>query len=698
MPFSSFFRPSSKRPRSKTATIARLLLIAVFCGATAALLSIWLALAGDAAESTGAAPSDNELCYRWNAGERYSYRISCKAEVGDTLIELTGTNTYTFGSSHPVRPFFGDFDSGQGSGTAFVVSADGFLLTCDHVVHNATEVKVTLGNKTVPCKVVANDTTHDLAVLQVEQKNLPVLPLADSESVELAEEVRAAGFPLSDVLGSNLKITQGSVAGISTKDGSRVFQIDAAVNPGNSGGPLLDSHGAVIGVVSAQLVGFQISKVGFAVPVNYAKALLKRQHVAFKTAAGGERLDGPTLAKRISPAVAFVTVTGHGGDGCLTPGEPALHYHGVFDLRKRLRTADAASATPLGETARRDDGELVVNDHGEISRCTSRMNLPCLLGRVGAVMIDLLPTNGEKTWKHDDVLMVVASGPDDEDPLAGFRPPNFPERELREHRGGPYFGPREREIRSAVKQTATYSADAPSGNTVVIHKKLEIKSVEKDDASPKMELVGSGEMVFDVHASVPQKVTFSGKFTMRESGQSVEVPVTLTCGRIAENALAPATPGPSKPPASTGVPAAPTEDPKSVNARLDGFLADLRAEERDWSKCFQALQGLSMIKPIESRRNEVAEVLDAYLAEKNYSARASALHAVRTWGTPRNVPAVVRLLNPSESDSIRQRAIEVLGNIGGDKSIAALKEQVEKGDDLTKRSAKAALDKLQKRK
>ena len=161
MPLSSFFRPSSKRPRSKTATIARLLLIAVFCGATAALLSVWLALAGDAAESTGAAPSDNELCYRWNAGERYSYRISCKAEVGDTLIELTGTNTYTFGPSHPVRPFFGEFDSGQGSGTAFVVSADGFLLTCDHVVHNATEVKVTLGNKTVPCKVVANDATHD---------------------------------------------------------------------------------------------------------------------------------------------------------------------------------------------------------------------------------------------------------------------------------------------------------------------------------------------------------------------------------------------------------------------------------------------------------------------------------------------------------------------------------------------------------
>ena len=96
----------------------------------------------------------------------------------------------------------GSAEGSPGSGTAFVVSADGYLLTCDHVVRTATDIKVTLGEQTTSCKVVARDSAHDLALLHTERKDLPVLPLADSDAVELAQEVRTAGFPLSDVLGS----------------------------------------------------------------------------------------------------------------------------------------------------------------------------------------------------------------------------------------------------------------------------------------------------------------------------------------------------------------------------------------------------------------------------------------------------------------------------------------------------------------
>ncbi len=179
-------------------------------------------------------------------------------------------------------------------------------------------------------------------MLHVDRRGLAALPLANSDAVELAEEVRVVGYPLSDVLGSSVKITQGSVAGITAKHGGKAFQVDAVVNPGNSGGPLLDGRGAVIGVVNAQLTGQQIFKVGFAVPVNYAKSLLTQHHVPFQTAAaGGTKLDGPTLAKRVVPSVAMVAMLSSGGEFS-APGQPVLNFHGVLDHRKQQRPTDGA--------------------------------------------------------------------------------------------------------------------------------------------------------------------------------------------------------------------------------------------------------------------------------------------------------------------------------------------------------------------
>lgn len=628
---------------------------------------------------------DSGLRYHWKPGEPYAYRFSCRTEIGDMVLELRGTNTYTFGASLETQPFWGHPDRQEGSGTAFVVSADGYLITCHHVVRDAADIKVTLGHQTLPCEVVASDNLHDLALLRVAKKDLPALPLADSESVELAQEVRAAGYPLSDVLGSDLKITQGSVAGISTKEGHRVFQIDAVVNPGNSGGPLLDGRGAVVGVVNAQLVGFQISKVGFAVPIEYVKALLKQRQVVPATVGQKDKLDGPALAKRIGPSVAMVTVKG-GGRGRFSvssgEGEPALRYHAVYQRSRRARTSDAAA--PAGEFSNRDDGKLFVTDRGEITRVNGRKNLPCFLGPLGGMAIDVMPAPGEKKWKREEVLMMVASGPDEEDPLGGLRPPGFPERELRMHRGGPFFGgQREKVVQLPAAQTATYSAEASNDNAiVVIRKHLEIKTVESRGALARMQLAGDGEIVFDVQAGLPRKVSFSGKFMLRDEGASAEVPVSFQCERIAGGESDAGSPDlPQSADGAKAPPAPPAEATPAAKAQLDGFLADLQADDKDWDKCFKALEALSLLEPIASRRDEVAVVLNAYLAERNYSACASALLAVRRWGTARNVPALVQLLDSAKPAAIRRRALEVLGNLGDASAAAAIAARLREPSD-----------------
>ena len=652
----------------------------------------WIAAAfGPAARAD--APANDEWCYRWAKGEHYSYRISCSAKIDDIELVISGTNTYSLGRPLDGRGFGGEFL--QGSGTAFVVSADGYLVTCNHVVHRATDVKATIGGKSMPCEVVAVDASHDLALLHVARKDLSPLPLADSDRVELAEEVRAAGFPLSDMLGSDLKITRGSIAGISSKHGGKTFQIDASVNPGNSGGPLLDGRGAVVGVVNAQLVGFQISKVGFAVPINYAKRLLAKKHVAFQKP-GETELDGPTLAKRIAPALAFVNVSGHGDDAFSSEGgEPTVHFHGVFDRSRKTSDDGDDENSRRWKGSDREDGNLKVDERGEITGCDGHLNLPCLLGSVGAVAIEPLPNDDEqkeRTWKREDVVTVVASGPDSEDPLGGIRPAGFPERDTYNVRG-PFWGPREITIRYPVKQAATYSATTPKDGVVVIHKRLEIRSVEGHGTPPRLELVGAGDIVFDLRAGLPKKINFSGKFAMRQEGETLEVPVTLVCERVAETATV-AVKAKSSKKAATSKAAVSSEDAKAANAQLDELLADLRAEERDWNKCFQALQALSLIQPVASRRNEVANVLNVYLTDRNVNARSAAVVAARKWASPRNVPALVRLLDPSESTMTRRRVIEILGGLGDARAAKPIAERLR--DPMDRKPAARALRALGK--
>ena len=151
------------------------------------------------------------------------------------------------------------------TGTGFVVNPNGYLLTCNHVVAGAGRVEVALGGSAYVATVVAADPAHDLAVVAVQATGLPTLPLADSSRVEVGTDVRVIGFPLEHELGAGVKVTRGVVSGIAPRGGVNVFQTDAAVNPGNSGGPVVNEAGEVVGVASAKLFGELVTAVGFVV-------------------------------------------------------------------------------------------------------------------------------------------------------------------------------------------------------------------------------------------------------------------------------------------------------------------------------------------------------------------------------------------------------------------------------------------------
>jgi len=167
-----------------------------------------------------------------------------------------------------------------GGGSGFVISADGYVLTCNHVVGDPeADYTVIVGPKhKYPAKVLAKDTLVDIAVLKINEKNLPYLELGDSDKIELGETVVAIGNPLGEfedtlsagiISGLSRKIT--AFGGVPFKATSLrgLIQTDAAINPGNSGGPLVNMEAKAIGINNAMVMGAQ--NIGFAIPINYAK-------------------------------------------------------------------------------------------------------------------------------------------------------------------------------------------------------------------------------------------------------------------------------------------------------------------------------------------------------------------------------------------------------------------------------------------
>jgi len=167
-----------------------------------------------------------------------------------------------------------------GGGSGFITSAEGYVLTCNHVVGDPeADYTIIIDPKhKYPAKVLARDPLIDVAVLKIAEKNLPYLELGDSDKIELGETVIAIGNPLGEfedtvsagiVSGLSRKITAYGGLPLRATSLRGLIQTDAAINPGNSGGPLVNMEAKVIGINNAMVIGAQ--NIGFAIPVNYAK-------------------------------------------------------------------------------------------------------------------------------------------------------------------------------------------------------------------------------------------------------------------------------------------------------------------------------------------------------------------------------------------------------------------------------------------
>jgi Do/DeqQ family serine protease len=188
------------------------------------------------------------------------------------------------GSGNPFFDFFGGgggYGPQQGTGSGVIFSEDGYIITNNHVIDFADDVEVTLyDNRTFQAKVVGTDKTTDLAVLKIEGTGFPTLEIADSDNAEVGEWVLAVGNPFDLTSTVTVGIISAKARDINILSGRKsiesFIQTDAAVNPGNSGGALVDSNGRLLGInaaIATQTGSF--SGYSFAIPINIATKVVE---------------------------------------------------------------------------------------------------------------------------------------------------------------------------------------------------------------------------------------------------------------------------------------------------------------------------------------------------------------------------------------------------------------------------------------
>jgi len=260
-------------PRTVNVRLRTLVLVAVFVGGFWFLTSSLPSRIGELFTRGSNSPlqlTEASAAPAYNADEINN--IDVYKRVLPSVVNIT--------SRQVVFNFFYGAVPQEGQGSGFILDTAGHVLTNYHVVEGANRgIQVMLSNKkTYTAKVVGTDRSHDLALLQISAPNLKPVTLANSSDLSVGQQVYAIGNPF----GLNGTMTRGiisSIRSIKTGDGAPIedaIQTDAAINPGNSGGPLLNSHGEVIGIntMIASNGADQSSGIGFAIPINTAKAVL----------------------------------------------------------------------------------------------------------------------------------------------------------------------------------------------------------------------------------------------------------------------------------------------------------------------------------------------------------------------------------------------------------------------------------------
>ncbi len=472
-------------------------------------------------------PSLSGMRYHLNTEEPFAIEYKYDAQIQGGHSTLTGKILYRPTSRSPssVLDDKGELAEGAATGTGFVVRPDGYLITNAHVIQGAVEIEAQLDGKTYPAKVVDMDTKNDLAIIRVNAMDLPHLSISDSNTVRLAEDARAFGYPMTDRLGEGIKITRGTVSGINEQEGTKMFQLDVTVNPGNSGGPLMNDRGQVVGVVTALMAGADIADMSFAVTSNDVRQLLDRNKLKYQLSNPSAAVEsGPEMAERVRRSVALLKVTvGAGGVGIAE--KKVVEY----DLTWSAQNTVAKRNVRVGNKTGTESGVILTDGSGEVVYCDGEKSLPSYLGLLATIGFQPLPNDESKTWHSARVTRIPQSQSVEinSGPSRDFRP----------------LDPFGRRYRRAPRTTTVtrfhpaiefvkFETSSTSGDVVRIKKTYEMATISEEGTKPFLRVSGKGTFQLDKRKGQPKALDFSGVLAVSAGSQTSQVPLKLVIQSI----------------------------------------------------------------------------------------------------------------------------------------------------------------------
>ena len=284
--------------------------------------------------------------------------------------------------------WYGQSQVESGAGSGVIISSDGYILTCAHVVDGASTITVTIDDKDYTATLVGEDTTSDVAVIKIDATGLTPATVGDSDNLKVGQSVMAVGNPLGElggtVTGGMISALNRSVTiqGTSSTNTMSLIQMDASVSPGNSGGGLFNMNGELIGIVNAKASSRDAEGLGFAIPINdaieVAQQLLENGYVTGRP---------------------YLGITYLGVEDAQTAAQLGVNAYGVYVVevvkggpaeRAGLQSGDRIVSIDGTEIASKDDLGTLMQKHaaGDTLNITIARN-----GQMQTVSVTL----GEKT-------------------------------------------------------------------------------------------------------------------------------------------------------------------------------------------------------------------------------------------------------------------------------------------------------------
>ncbi len=257
--------------------------------------------------------------------------------------------------------WYGQNQVESGAGSGVVISSDGYILTCAHVVSGASQITVTIDDTDYTATVVGEDDTSDVAVLKIDATGLTPATVGDSDSLSVGDNVLAVGNPLGELGGT---VTSGIVSalnrsvtiqGTSSTNTMSLIQMDASVSPGNSGGGLFNMNGELIGLVNAKSSSSDAEGLGFAIPINDAIEVAQ------------DLLENGYVSGRPYMGITYIAVT-----DSQTAAQLNVNAYGVYVVdvvqggpadKAGLKAGDRIVSIDGTEIAQKDDLGTLIQQH-----------------------------------------------------------------------------------------------------------------------------------------------------------------------------------------------------------------------------------------------------------------------------------------------------------------------------------------------